>query len=105
MSLILAARRLVTRCRSPQRLHLPSFRRRAIARHRRMFFEPLESRALLAFDFGDAPDTSPGTGAGNYQSLLANDGPRHVIDTTQTSLLLGARVDSEANANPNAKAN
>ena len=70
-----------------------------------MFFEPLESRALLASDFGDAPDTSPGTGAGNYQTLLANDGPRHVIDTTQTSLFLGARVDSEANANPNAKAN
>jgi len=30
-------------------------------------------------DFGDAPDTEPGTGPGNYQTLLDDDGARHVI--------------------------
>ena len=66
--------------------------------------ENLEPRTLLTFDFGDAPDTTASTGSGNYQTLLANDGPRHVIDDTQTTLFLGARVDGEANAIPNARA-
>ena len=28
-------------------------------------------------DFGDAPDTTSGTGTGNYQTLIANAGPSH----------------------------
>ncbi len=60
--------------------------------------ERLEPRLVLASDFGDAPDTGSGTGTGNYQTLLANAGPSHVIDGTQTKLFLGARVDAEANA-------
>ena len=56
-------------------------------------------------DLGDAPDTSSGTGAGNYQTLLTNGGPSHLINTTQTTLFLGARVDSEANATQSARAN
>ncbi len=80
-------------------------RRRKVARHRRAFFEPLESRALLAIDFGDAPDSSIGTGLGNYQTLLADNGPRHDITATQNTLHLGTRVDGEADAAQNAQAN
>ncbi len=31
------------------------------------------------FDYGDAPDTGAGTGAGNYATTLADGGPRHII--------------------------
>jgi hypothetical protein len=48
-------------------------------------------------DFGDAPD--PG-----YPSLLANNGARHVVLSTGASLYLGATVDTEADAAPNAGA-
>ncbi len=61
--------------------------------------------ATTSFDFGDAPDTGAGTGTGNYQTLLGNDGPRHSIHTTHTTLFLGARVDSEANATQGVRAN
>ncbi|MDW8319332.1 MAG: SdrD B-like domain-containing protein, partial [Anaerolineae bacterium] len=30
-------------------------------------------------DFGDAPDTGPGTGVGNYNTTAADNGPSHVI--------------------------
>ena len=30
-------------------------------------------------DFGDLPDTGAGTGAGNYKTLLSDNGPRHTI--------------------------
>ena len=55
----------------------------------------LEVRLLLTSDFGDAPDTTSGTGVHNYQTLAANGGPSHVIDTTINSLYLGAGVDGE----------
>ena len=32
-------------------------------------------------DYGDAPDGDNGVGAGNYQTTLANGGPRHAINT------------------------
>jgi hypothetical protein len=64
--------------------------------------EQLECRAMLTQDFGDAPDTSAGTGAGNYETLLANNGPQH---TVVAGLKLGANVDTEANATANAAAN
>ncbi len=32
-------------------------------------------------DYGDAPDTSNGTGTGDYQTLKANGGPSHLIDS------------------------
>lgn len=57
-----------------------------------------ESAATV--DFGDLPDTTGGTGAGDYQTLLANDGPRHTI----TSLYMGTAVDSEADGQPNGTA-
>ncbi len=79
-------------------------RERALARGQRRL-ERLEPRTVLASDFGDAPDTTSGTGLGNYQTLLANGGPSHIIDSTQSKLFLGVRVDGEANATPNATAN
>ncbi len=56
--------------------------------------------AIIALDFGDLPDTTSGTGAGNYQTLLANNGPRHTI----TGLKMGATVDGEPDGQPNATA-
>lgn len=45
-------------------------------------------------DFGDAPDPS-------YPTLLANDGPRHVI---QPGFMLGNSIDGEADGQPSAAA-
>ena len=56
----------------------------------------LEPRLLLTSDFGDAPDTTSGTGVNNYQTLAANGGPSHVIDSTVTTLYMGAGVDGES---------
>jgi hypothetical protein len=80
-------------------------RQQRAARFRRAFFESLEDRALLAIDFGDAPDTTAGTGTGDYQTLLANNGPTHDISATQDTLFLGVRVDGETNAASNSRAN
>ncbi len=44
-------------------------------------------------DFGDLPDTAAGTGAGNYETLLANGGPRHTLSNT---LKLGTTVDADS---------
>ncbi len=46
-------------------------------------------------DFGDAPDTGPGTGSGNYNTLSTDNGPSHVIVPT---IFMGATVDGEAEA-------
>ena len=86
------------------------FLRRGAANHMRSnnriaALETLEARIVLASDFGDAPDTGTGIGSGDYQTLLANGGASHVIDTTQTTLFLGARVDGEADATPHTLAN
>lgn len=56
----------------------------------------LEARLLLTSDFGDAPDITSGTGVNNYQTVAANGGPSHVIDTTMTTLYMGAGVDGES---------
>ncbi|MCG6118506.1 MAG: GEVED domain-containing protein [Aquimonas sp.] len=53
------------------------------------------------FDFGDLPDTGAGQGPGNYATLLANDGPRHVI---VDGLFLGDRVDAEGDGQPSLNA-
>ena len=54
--------------------------------------EPLEARVLLAVDFGDAPDTGPGTGTANYNTLATDNGPNHTI---VAGLHLGATVDDD----------
>jgi len=53
-------------------------------------------------DFGDAPDIGPGTGPGNYQTLLSDNGPRHLI---VPGLTLGTVIDGENDGQPNAAAN
>ena len=64
-----------------------------------MRLEPLEDRRMLSvwgwgLDYGDAPDPT-------YPTLLANDGARH---GTQTTLWLGAGVDSDFDGQPDATA-
>lgn len=71
-------------------------RRRAVLPHRAAaLVDVLEARLMLAADLGHAPDSSADTGVGDYQTLVANDGPRHLIDQTRTKLFLGARVDGD----------
>jgi len=43
-------------------------------------------------DYGDAPDTTTGTGMGDYQTTLANGGPSHTI---VNNLRLGTQVDAD----------
>ncbi|MGG5461453.1 SdrD B-like domain-containing protein [Clostridium sp. B9] len=58
-------------------------------------------RASILMDFGDAPDTSLGTGIGNYNTLLVSNGPRHGI---VNNLTLGTQVTSEDDARQNVTA-
>ena len=53
-----------------------------------------------AIDLGDLPDTSSGTGTGDYDTLLAT-GPSHVITA---DLGIGALIDAEADGQPNGTA-
>ena len=55
----------------------------------------LEDRVVLAADYGDAPDSSIATGKNDYQTTAPNNGPRHTIDATKTTLFLGASVDGD----------
>ncbi len=82
-------------------------RQQAIAYNRRWsaWVECLETRVLLAADFGDAPDTGAGTGPGNYETLAAHGGPSHIIDVTKTTLFLGKTVDGDDGTLQNAAAN
>ena len=57
--------------------------------------------AILQIDFGDAPDTGIGNGPGNYNTLLANNGPRHQVTT---GLTLGTQITAEEDAYQNADA-
>lgn len=52
-------------------------------------------------DFGDLPDTGAGSGAANYETLLANGGPYH---PQRAGLQLGACVDAESNGLPGGNA-
>jgi hypothetical protein len=65
-------------------------------RRRRLQLEFLEDRRLLAWDFGDAPDTNAGSDIGNYRTLLSDNGPRHAVPTESTKLYFGASVDSDS---------
>lgn len=68
---------------------------RAIARrtNRLPNIESLEIRTLLAFDFGDAPDSGFGTAPANYNTLASDNGPSHLVSS---SIFLGATVDGES---------
>lgn len=57
-----------------------------------------ESTSILSDkDYGDAPDPVEAT-AGQYPTLLANDGPRHLL--VPGDVFLGAAVDFEADGQP-----
>ncbi|MBX3014235.1 MAG: carboxypeptidase regulatory-like domain-containing protein [Caldilineaceae bacterium] len=55
---------------------------------------------FVSFDFGDLPDGNA-TNSPNYATLLANDGPRHVVIP---GLYLGSTEDSESDGQPTATA-
>ncbi|MCO6043652.1 cadherin domain-containing protein [Aeoliella sp. ICT_H6.2] len=54
--------------------------------------QPISVRVVSGTDFGDAPDSGVGTGAGNYQTLAADNGARH---TLVTGLQLGSAIDGD----------
>ena len=53
------------------------------------------------FDHGDLPDTGPGTGLGNYQTRLSDNGPTLARDTR---LSMGGSVDVEGDGLPSSSA-
>ena len=57
--------------------------------------------AVIRLDYGDAPDTGTETGPDNYNTTLANNGPRHALGSRLT---LGTQVTAEPDAYPNANA-
>lgn len=58
-------------------------------------------KATVRVDYGDAPDAGAGNGPGNYNTLLASNGPRHELIG---SLTLGTQVTAEPDAYQNADA-
>ena len=63
----------------------------------------------VPIDHGDLPDTGAGTGTGNYETLRANGGPRHLLDgynatARTTPLMLGSTADDEVDGQPNVAA-
>ncbi len=56
---------------------------------------------FLSPDLGDLPDATAGTGANDYQTLIANGGPVHPV---VPGLFLGTSVDGEADGQPSAGA-
>ncbi len=55
----------------------------------------------MEYDWGDLPDLAAGTAVGDYESLAANNGPRHIINP---NIQLGATNTMEADAQSNANA-
>jgi hypothetical protein len=55
-------------------------------------------------DFGDAPDAAPGTGVGNYNTTIADNGPSHLIVPNLRLGVVAPDADSGALQNPNADA-
>ena len=56
-------------------------------------------------DHGDLPDTSTGSGAGDYQTLIENGGPGHVItEDLFMGIVFGNDIDSEGDGQPNSTA-
>ena len=54
-----------------------------------------------ACDWGDLPDSSAATNTTDYQTLVANNGPVHTIDS---SIFLGSTVDGEPDGQPSTDA-
>jgi hypothetical protein len=62
----------------------------------------IENTGYIRLDWGDMPDSGSGTNAGNYNTLLSDNGARHSL---QTGLYLGDGVDVESNGQPDSSAN
>ncbi len=60
----------------------------------------IQGTGTVELDFGDAPDVTVGQGAGDYDTLLANDGPRH----NALGPTLGSNRDGEGDARPTVNA-
>ena len=84
--MLIKAARTAHASRSSMRRRRLQLRRFSDAR--RLLFEPLEDRRLLAIDFGDAPDS--------YKTLDASGGPKHEIG----ALFLGTYIDGEPDGYP-----
>jgi hypothetical protein len=56
---------------------------------------------IIYVDHGDLADGASGTGSGNYQTTISDNGPRHVIID---GLKIGSNVDGEQNGQPSATA-
>jgi hypothetical protein len=57
---------------------------------------------VVSYDWGDLPDSGPGTGMGDYQVLASDNGPYHLV---VDGLKIGATVDFEGDGQPSALAN
>ena len=55
----------------------------------------------VVYDWGDLPDTSSMTNTSDYQTLAANNGPRHQIIS---GLSLGSMIDDESDGQPSENA-
>lgn len=54
------------------------------------------NNSIFPSDYGDAPDSGTGTGSVNYQTILADTGPRHILDLVNAGqIFLGTCVDSD----------
>ncbi|WP_242446326.1 GEVED domain-containing protein [Photobacterium angustum] len=71
--------------------------------------EGTEAEVFAERDYGDAPDTSAGTGSGDYQTLDSNDGASHaLVDTdedTQVDITLGTLWDGTDTGNDGSSQN
>ncbi|NJO94735.1 MAG: lamin tail domain-containing protein [Pleurocapsa sp. CRU_1_2] len=64
------------------------------------------SISVPIYDYGDAPDTGTGTGAGNYQTTASDGGAAQVkINTAGLVLSLGSNIDTDDGTLQNAAAN
>ncbi|MBK9490236.1 MAG: hypothetical protein IPO07_16770 [Haliscomenobacter sp.] len=54
---------------------------------------------VKGLDYGDLADTQPGVSTGDYQTLEANNGPRHAVAETP-AIYLGASVDVDVDGQP-----
>jgi len=53
--------------------------------------------SICIYDYGDLPDLTIGIGPNDYQTLKANNGPSHLINS---GLFLGVGIDNETNGQP-----
>ena len=65
-------------------------------------FELQVTATPVLHDYGDAPDSGAGTATGNYNTLAADNGPRHTI---VAGLRMGASVDGDSGTLQNVAAN